>query len=434
MAEGSKFSYPPSSPLHPEFRFNESPYSYPVISAGSTSHLMISAPASNVSLNKDLPEPPAVLTPLRVSGAFANQQLPGAPKASYNASAQSLHFPVSGLSFTPQPGQEAMNIDEKDDRHSRRHISCTLVLPALVIVIIAAGLASLLLAYVLVLRGVNNFEREGLNALYGVAFYVTEGGTSQRQLGLMISTATTDIVALTCPILISVYAYCIAGLWLSSQRHTYRTHRREVSLPTPFQYGTLLTLFSAPTFKNILRTARYLRRGSRPHTPPFFSVAFWGVASVVFNSLLISFADVWLHATSTVICSEATSNLITRYPLAPLLTYTFLVYIYALLSLFICLFALTFRSPVVPSNDGSSPTALELIQVQLSDPLALVDSLWPLPRKSFAGRRIQDLFAESGSTSRLEVGLDHSTGTKGSADFRVHQRFVPWKSNVLAES
>lgn len=444
LAESSKFIYPAPSPLDAEFQFNRSPYSQPVVhSRGSTSRLVTPASASNTSLNKELPEPPAVLTPLRSSGVYqwANRpkdDVPPLPPFSF----ATMTRPPSEERQSPPPSRFTFNPrithNDLDEFGAKRHVSWSLVYPALVVFLLAVALASLLLVYVLVLRSVKQGERVRLNQIYGVAFYVREGGTVGKMLGLLISAATTHIIVLTCPILVSVYAYCIAGLWLSAQASKKRTHRRGVSVPTPFQYGMLMTLMSAPSLKNLLRTARYLARGSkRPRAPNFLSIAFGGVASVVLNSLFICLADVWLHATASILYTEApsesspdiiVSSQITRYPLASLLTYTFLVYSYGLLALVIYLFALTSSSPTVHTNSRSVPTALELAHVQLSDPLSLVANLWPSPRGTFTSRRVQDLFPEDDTTLRLEVGLDQTSGH--CPDFRVYRRIVPWKTDL----
>ncbi|KAJ7310988.1 hypothetical protein DFH08DRAFT_898300 [Mycena albidolilacea] len=215
-------------------------------------------------------------------------------------------------------------------------------------------------------------------------FYVAEmtaGGEVSPLFGLLGSTIITNIVwLLGFPVLISMAAYCIAGSWLSYQQ---RPRSDRPNLLTPLQYGLLFKLLSAPGPASTYEVGAYIaRRRPRVPAPAFFTHGFALVVAVLGLTYLISLADLWLHAASTVALllppfspahgpdpdpdfphqafsggsppHPAAPRLRGHYPLAPALAYLVLLYAHALLAAVLTLRVACLRSPALSLGPASS--------------------------------------------------------------------------------
>ncbi|KAJ7589152.1 hypothetical protein C8J56DRAFT_30822 [Mycena floridula] len=366
---------------------------------------------------KDLPEPPPVLTPLRRE--------------------QPSPFPWTNY----RPVQPEERVEES---RVTGQIRWVLALPALLIMLLVAGLASFLLVYITVSFRVQDSST--------TAFYVKEQG---HLSGLTISTFITYIVSLSSPFLIFIAAFCISGTWLLSQEQGGR--------PTALQYGLIMNMVSCPGIRSICRAAKYLvQRKRRVYAPWLVPIAFSWVVGIIGLVFLISIVDFWLHAASSVVSSPALldgsmewtssdanesnfilillgtssqrtnrtyslfrlgasgehvavtvaqislfeSLLTSHYPRAPFLLYIFLLYLYSSLAGVIYVRVLWIRTSLILADDGSHPTALELTQRHLTDPLTLVAGLFPCRPLPFTDANPLRLLAENLTTPRLEIGLD----------------------------
>ncbi|KAJ7589187.1 hypothetical protein C8J56DRAFT_1164087 [Mycena floridula] len=395
--------------------------------------------------SKDLPEPPPVLTPLR------REQPSPFPWTNYKP---------------PQPEERV------EESGVKGQIRWVLALPALLIMLLVAGLASFLLVYITVLFRVRDSST--------TAFRVEEQG---HLFGLTISTFITYIVSLSSPFLILIAAFCISGTWLSSQEQGGR--------PTVLQYGLMMNLVSSPGIRSIQRAAKYLvQRKRRVYAPPLVHIAFSWVAGIIGLVFLISVVDFWLHAASSVVSSpvlldgsmewmssnanesnfililpntssqrthaatysllrlvpsgehvavtlapislvkspnslvEALSSqslLTSHYPRTPFLLYICLLYLYSSLAGVIYIWVLWIRTPLILADDGGYPTALELTQRHLTDPLTLVAGLFPCRPLRFTDANPLHSLAENLVTPRLEIGLDTPQRV-----FRLYRQVSPW--------
>ncbi|KAJ6516635.1 hypothetical protein C8R47DRAFT_1313047 [Mycena vitilis] len=392
-------------------------------------------PTSQIAQTKDLPLPPSVLQPLRKHETTGKAPPPRRHKEP----------PPQGLGWL-------------------------VVIPGLIVALLSAGLATTLFVYLAVRR-----DGDAPPFLHG--FYVDEmSGAGSPLLGLLASTVITNVVwLLGCPVLISMVAYCIAGSWLSYQQHP-RSSRP--NLLTPLQYGLLFKLFSAPGPGSVYQVGNYIaNRRSRIATPAFFTTAFVLVLGVLGLTYLLSAADIWLHAVSTVVLIPAppigriahhdldespvppphqpgpTPPPLLRghYPLAPVLTYLILLYLHALLAAALTLWTATLRSPrLTPARAESLhpsttwpappvPTAIRLAALHLTDALAPIAARLSGRREAHPvlGRLGPALFVEDVNTARVEVGVWARDGqrrrwgdTSGDRVFGVYKKVLPYKGEI----
>ncbi|KAJ7268597.1 hypothetical protein C8J57DRAFT_347037 [Mycena rebaudengoi] len=348
---------------------------------------------SNTRDNKDLPLPPPVLQPLR-----KHEKVGRAP-----------------------PPQRRV-------APSQHGLGWLVVIPGLIVALLSAGLATCLFLYFTLRR------RRGDSHSFRDGFYIDEMkiGEGAPLIGLTGSTVITNVVWLGFPVLMGMVAYCVAASWMSQQQ---RPRSGQPNLPTPLQYGLLVKLLSAPGLGSTYQFGSYmLNHKKRVAAPPFLTSAFALTSIVLGLTYLISIADIWLHATASVVAVTAPSALAPgiafdtapgvafnesragtllpnaappppapsnlalqgHYPLAPALTYLILLYFHALVALLLTLRILSLRSPrmrpaadpipiSLPSSTSHlrptstttwhparAPTAVRLAQLHLTDALALV--------------------------------------------------------------
>ncbi|KAF5366441.1 hypothetical protein D9758_009741 [Tetrapyrgos nigripes] len=205
---------------------------------------------------------------------------------------------------------------------SSHRVHFWVVLPALISALLAAGAASALLAWLLSRRlfGDNpGFDTalvaaEGGKGLGGVSGFQLieqmfegdesggpESDTTVTMYGLVISTLASKIVSFTIPLVLSVFAYLLADVWIRAQ-----INRNKSSLPTPMQYGHIVSLCSTASIVSLFDTAKHLvsERKKRTATPSMLILAFMAVLTSLVLSSFISLADVWLHAVATTFTYE----------------------------------------------------------------------------------------------------------------------------------
>ncbi|TFK66272.1 hypothetical protein BDN72DRAFT_899979 [Pluteus cervinus] len=128
----------------------------------------------------------------------------------------------------------------------------------------------------------------------------------------------------------------------------------------------------------------------------------------------------------------AKSALVSRYAVAPVLTYVSLLFIYSLIALGIFGWASSIRTKRVISGDGKSKsTMLVLAQAHLTDPMMVVASMLGSQSESSqaVGTDPLELFAEDHDSKRLVVGVDDSGST-----FCVRERKTgSWKRDRFEE-
>ncbi|KAJ7137735.1 hypothetical protein C8R44DRAFT_868114 [Mycena epipterygia] len=118
-----------------------------------------------------------------------------------------------------------------------------------------------------------------------------------------------------------------------------------------------------------------------------------------------------------------------RYPLAPVVVYLFLLYAYAFAAGGIYLWAARLRAPLFRAPERKTTSAVQLAQLRLTDPLALVATIYPSYPDSPAPEDPRDLFLEDETTSRLEIGTND--GVNAQPVFGVYRRVGPWSAEVL---
>ncbi|KAJ7667262.1 hypothetical protein B0H17DRAFT_255996 [Mycena rosella] len=377
-----------------------------------------------------------------------------------------------GLPLPPRVLQPLRKHETMGKAHSPRRrdepppqgLGWLVVIPGLIVALLSAGLATCLFVYLAARRA-----SDGPSFAYG--FYVDEmRGDGTPLLGLLASTVITNVVwLLGLPILVSMAAYCIAGSWLSYQQHP-RSARP--NLLTPLQYGLLFKLLSSPGPGSVYQAGSYLaNRRARVAAPAFFTRALILVSAVLGLTYLISAADIWLHATSTVVLIPAPQaagpphdpqdpppppgpapSLRGHYPLAPALTYLLLLYMHALLATALTLWTAALRSPLLrPASDPPptpysttwpappAPTALRLAHLHLTDALAPVAARLSARRAAHPalGRLGRGLFVEDVHTARVEVGVWAREGerrrwgdTTGDRVFGVYKKVLPYKGEI----
>jgi hypothetical protein len=152
------------------------------------------------------------------------------------------------------------------------------------------------------------------------------------------------------------------------------------------------------------------------------------IALGVFGGAMIS------APTTTLIKRDST--LIGRYPVAPVLCYITLLYVYSIITLGVFIWSTSVSSRLVEAPpDGKPITTLQLTQLHLVDPLTLVANLFPSHTESNARRSLQpdpvDMFEEDESSPRLQVGVDPA----GSPNpiFGVYASEIRRRATSLAE-
>ncbi|KAJ7481212.1 hypothetical protein B0H11DRAFT_2233113 [Mycena galericulata] len=220
-----------------------------------------------VDKDKELPDAPIVLTPLRkhARSPFFNRS----------------RWTSTELSFTEQPAA----------RPSEGLVRWIFTVPALIIMFLTFAMATILLLYLTAIRHVPNptggFDRS--------AIFVS-GPASNVLLGLTITTVSTHLVSISAPFLLSVSGYCVAGKWLQEQEFPRQTR---VPLPTPLQYGFMVKMLTTSNISSVWQAGRYLRESKRRiRFPRAFYLAFVLTSVVLGLSYSLILADIWLHGST----------------------------------------------------------------------------------------------------------------------------------------
>ncbi|KAJ7692591.1 hypothetical protein B0H17DRAFT_1061327 [Mycena rosella] len=195
-----------------------------------------------------------------------------------------------------------------------RRYNFGILLTALVVSLVAAGAASALLGWLLsrrVYSADNSAFHQALIAtesrpkildmVLGGNPSVGSSGAETTMYGLALSSLLVHLVPFTIPLMLSVFAYLVANMWLRAQ-----TRGHLVALPTPTQYGHLVGLCGAFGFLSLYDTAKYLSSGRKERPAASKSLVAAFVAALV--ALLINYApslsDLWLHTTATTFSYE----------------------------------------------------------------------------------------------------------------------------------
>ncbi|KAJ7017952.1 hypothetical protein C8F04DRAFT_1330392 [Mycena alexandri] len=203
-------------------------------------------------------------------------------------------------------------LGNQDPEQPSRHWNISILLPALVASLLAAGGASVLLGWLL-LRRVSSV---GNSAFYGALVAAESAASLEGQsnnspdtggttmYGLAFSSIVTHLVSLTTPLVLGVVAYLLASMWVHDQ-----IHERIGSLPTPSQYGYIVELCGSVGILSLFATAKYLLRGREkgPTVSNTLVAAFVAAMIALLLNYALSISDLWLHATATTFSFEYTT-------------------------------------------------------------------------------------------------------------------------------
>ncbi|KAF8205762.1 hypothetical protein K438DRAFT_1964181 [Mycena galopus ATCC 62051] len=119
-----------------------------------------------------------------------------------------------------------------------------------------------------------------------------------------------------------------------------------------------------------------------------------------------------------------------RYPLPPVIVYLFLLYAYAVTAGGIYTWAARIRTSLFRAPGYKTTSAVQLAQLRLTDPLALVAALYPSYPDACEPDNAQDLFLEDDTTPRLAMGKEGDEFTSPGLPFSrpvfgVYKRPVP---------
>ncbi|KAK7054557.1 hypothetical protein VNI00_003756 [Paramarasmius palmivorus] len=115
------------------------------------------------------------------------------------------------------------------------------------------------------------------------------------------------------------------------------------------------------------------------------------------------------------------SDLVGRYPIAPVIAYTVLLFVYSFVSIGIFVWASIMKTRIVQAPDGTKATSMELTQLQLTDPMMIVAMTFP-PANGQDTIHTDPLnsFVEDPNTPRLVVTTED--GPTSDRQFKVRQR------------
>ncbi|KAJ6456562.1 hypothetical protein C8R47DRAFT_1227840 [Mycena vitilis] len=211
---------------------------------------------------------------------------------------------------------------------SRFNFSILPGLPALVASLMAAGVASALLGWLLSRRiysADNSAFHHALVAvesrsndptgiqLFGYKFGTEQGGNpvdggGTTMYGLALSSVATHTISFSTPFVISVFAYVLGSTWLRNQARS-----RLDSLPTPQQYGHIVDLCGSFGFSSLYNAAQYLSSSTkkRPAASNTLVAAFCAVLIALLLNYSLSLSDLWLHTAATTFSYEFTTHMAT---------------------------------------------------------------------------------------------------------------------------
>ncbi|KAJ7256482.1 hypothetical protein B0H12DRAFT_510963 [Mycena haematopus] len=145
---------------------------------------------------------------------------------------------------------------------------------------------------------------------------------------------------------------------------------------------------------------------------------------------LALFAGTLQPSTTAVPSISQNSALFGRYSLPPVIIYLFLLYAYALAAGGIYTWAARLRSSLFPAPGYKTTSAVQLTQLRLTDPLALVATLYPSYPDACEPDNAQELFLEDDTAPRLAMGKANdgftAPGSPSSRPvFGVYRRTMP---------
>ncbi|KAI0273801.1 hypothetical protein BC834DRAFT_1038352 [Gloeopeniophorella convolvens] len=196
-------------------------------------------------------------------------------------------------------------------RHQR--LSLRLVAPAILVVVITAGIASALLAWLIIHSTQPSLKRvwQDKAFLLDEGTKIEGGQKAARLMGLTISSAASTLVGISSPILIGLYAFRTAQAWLKASRGGQPVH--DAHLPTPLQYGLLLELLTGGGLTTLFSTFCYFFMRQKASASRILKQAFVVVVTIYILTHAISGVDLWLHTvTTTVVISTSIPSTTSR--------------------------------------------------------------------------------------------------------------------------
>ncbi|KAF8636767.1 hypothetical protein AX16_010970 [Volvariella volvacea WC 439] len=193
-------------------------------------------------------------------------------------------------------------------RKDKQRVGCWQVVPSLLTILIAGGLATTFLLWVAVIYrvdvGKSPFELGVFIANEGTT--VEEDGARRARLfGLTLASITTQAVNISASFVLWLAAFVVASAWLRQQQ---RIAHDGVNLPTPFQYGLMVKLCTSVGIKSIYDGLQYLLfRRKQPAAPAMLITSLFFAFNIYATTRLVSIADIWLHADSFTIIQNVTS-------------------------------------------------------------------------------------------------------------------------------
>ncbi|KAF7295516.1 hypothetical protein MIND_01091600 [Mycena indigotica] len=244
------------------------------------------APASESSLSLPIDKPPPAKLALTVEVDF-EKQLPDVPPLLTPQRKVRRASPLMFLKKTVKKSR--LTFTKQPDSTAPAGLRWHFIFPALIISFLVFVVATALLLFV-------TFGRSSIaTALDPWAIHVSR----LPQLGLMITTVSTHMVAISVPFLVSVMAYCVAGSWIDEQKSA-NTARRVT--PTPLQYAYIVKLLTTASITSVFEAGRYINAAKNHiRIPRAFYLALRLTSTVLGLSFLLILADVWLHATVSVV-------------------------------------------------------------------------------------------------------------------------------------
>ncbi|KAJ6466831.1 hypothetical protein C8R45DRAFT_478958 [Mycena sanguinolenta] len=173
-----------------------------------------------------------------------------------------------------------------------RRLRIWIALPLLLSVVATAGIASSLIGW-LISRRILSPSLEDENAAFRGALVADEGRHAHSDgttlYGLAISTVAVHVVSFTTPVVLGVYSYWLANLWIQNQENG-----RTAAMPTPVQYGLLVGLCGSFGLSNAYGAATYMMqsRKKRPAVSSVLVSAFGAVVVLLFINYALSCVDI----------------------------------------------------------------------------------------------------------------------------------------------
>ncbi|KAJ8080795.1 hypothetical protein PM082_017630 [Marasmius tenuissimus] len=216
-------------------------------------------------------------------------------------------------------GDETGPADEKQQNNgysgSQRRLGLIPILPALISSLVVGGMASALLAWVLTRRITSHSSDEdpffrsaivvaegrqsGITKFLGQMLWGEQNATAETEAtmyALAMSSVAVHTVSFTMPLALGVFGYCLAARWIRSQERQHKD-----GLPTPTQYGLVVSLLGSPNFISAYDAISYIsrKRRTRPAVPTTLALSLMAVTAFLFVNYALWICDLWFHTTSS---------------------------------------------------------------------------------------------------------------------------------------